>query len=275
MKKRFLEKNVEKTIQTKSHLYIFPHPYLASYIAHYTITYGKDSKKLPETLTLIPDASGCIVFSFNKKDVDYKIWGATTKTVIVENHTDNLFRVFIEFLPGGLAAFLELSQAEAVDCRIPLEEMGKEFSYSLIEAIKSAEDIKQLVDLFDAFFLKCLKQKTSYPLFLSIAELLKKTKGITTIQALSQKYAYSERHLNRIFKEHSGISMKHFARIVRMNSVLQTLEKKPLSLTMSAYDNGFYDQAHFIHDFKSVCGVTPKKYLSNLSNYYHEPLKFI
>ena len=52
--------------------------------------------------------------------------------------------------------------------------------------------------------------------------------------------------------------------------------RKPgeVSLTHLAQELGYFDQAHFIHDFRSVCGVTPGTYRAELSDFYNEPLKF-
>lgn len=45
-------------------------------------------------------------------------------------------------------------------------------------------------------------------------------------------------------------------------------------LTYLAQESGFYDQAHFIRDFKEVCGITPGGYRNKMSDFYNEPLKF-
>ncbi len=37
---------------------------------------------------------------------------------------------------------------------------------------------------------------------------------------------------------------------------------------------GFYDMPHFIHEFKSICGITPQKYQDNMSDFYSEIAKF-
>ena len=46
------------------------------------------------------------------------------------------------------------------------------------------------------------------------------------------------------------------------------------SLTALAQDLGYYDQPHFIHDFRAVCGVPPSAYLERMAGFYNEPLKF-
>ncbi|MEF9879914.1 MAG: AraC family transcriptional regulator [Clostridia bacterium] len=47
-----------------------------------------------------------------------------------------------------------------------------------------------------------------------------------------------------------------------------------MPLAYLAQESGFYDQAHFIREFKEVCAVTPGDYRRSMSDFYNEPLKF-
>ena len=102
-----------------SHLYFHPHPALKKYIAHYTLSPPCVSG--PAHLTLIPDASGCLVFAFGPSGIQAHFWGPTTHTVEVYNDFKQTpYRFFVEFLPGGAHQLLGLSVKDAVDLRIPL-----------------------------------------------------------------------------------------------------------------------------------------------------------
>lgn len=74
--------------------------------------------------------------------------------------------------------------------------------------------------------------------------------------------------------DYIGMIVKTFSRIIRINASIQRMKKTKFMLSALAQDSGFYDQSHFIYDFKSVCGITPKAYLSNMSVFYNETLKF-
>jgi methylphosphotriester-DNA--protein-cysteine methyltransferase len=64
-------------------------------------------------------------------------------------------------------------------------------------------------------------------------------------------HAVNPRELRRLFDRHIGISPKSFARIVRFQSMLQTMLRDPeREWGQRCLDFGYYDQAHFIHDFK-------------------------
>ena len=120
------EKRPELSIlaHTPTHLYIAPHPLLRPYIAHYTFcAQGAQPKShLPEKLTLIPDASGCVVFSYDGRALSGCFWGPTTKTVVVFGDAENIpLRFFIEFLPGGANRLLGLNLKDFTDRREPLD----------------------------------------------------------------------------------------------------------------------------------------------------------
>ena len=68
----------------------------------------------------------------------------------------------------------------------------------------------------------------------------------------------SERHLRRIFQQYIGETPKTFARIVRFQKLLQTsCSAKSLPVERRYHDFGYYDQAHFIKEFKRFYGSTP------------------
>ncbi|HGZ2693320.1 TPA: DUF6597 domain-containing transcriptional factor, partial [Clostridioides difficile] len=136
----------------KQYTYILPHKLLRQYIAHYTISIPDTSIK--ENLTLIPDASGCMIFKFDKKGIESAFWGATTKTTIVKNDIENvLFRVFVEFRPGGVYYLTGLSQRESTDLKISLEDFNTLFSLEVNSIFERTSTIKELVEQLDMLFL--------------------------------------------------------------------------------------------------------------------------
>lgn len=77
---------------------------------------------------------------------------------------------------------------------------------------------------------------------------------------LSQKYGFSERYIQKLFLENVGISAAALFSITRFNKALNlVLTASDLSLTGVAYDCGYYDQAHFIKEFKKYTGINPSK----------------
>lgn len=91
--------------------------------------------------------------------------------------------------------------------------------------------------------------------------------GQINIQQLMQRYALSQRQFERAFKSLTGLTPKSYARVRRFESVLARMQKKTASLTTLALESGYYDQAHFNHDFLAFTGFNPGQYMEIISGY--------
>lgn len=91
--------------------------------------------------------------------------------------------------------------------------------------------------------------------------LLNSHDGNYPVGTLSQTLDISRQHLNRIFNETVGLNLKMFSRIVRMKAAIKRARRAPVNdWALFALENGYYDQAHFISDFKDLTGVTPTNF---------------
>ncbi len=97
------------------------------------------------------------------------------------------------------------------------------------------------------------------------AKLLHHTKGQCRIEELADYCHTSVRQLQRKFQEAVGTSPKFFARTLRFEQAQRRLMFEPDSdLTTLAHDCGYFDQAHFIKDFKAFTGKTPSEYAQQM-----------
>jgi len=88
------------------------------------------------------------------------------------------------------------------------------------------------------------------------------TGGNIIQKELIEKSAISARHFRRKFKEVIGVSPKYFCKIVQLNAVFELLKSSDdTKLLHLALDCGYYDQAHFMHDFKKLIGDSPRNFL--------------
>lgn len=86
--------------------------------------------------------------------------------------------------------------------------------------------------------------------------------GLKPISTLNDKLTLSQRQLDRLFKQHLGLAPKQFSRL-RQTHYARCLLKGDFfetNLTDIGYQAGFYDQAHFNHQFKGIMGLTPGQY---------------
>lgn len=83
------------------------------------------------------------------------------------------------------------------------------------------------------------------------------------LMRLANQIGYSQKHLIDLFKRQVGVTPKRYMRILRFQGAIQKLEAhaSPPDWTGFALQAGFYDQAHFINDFRNFSGFTPAEYL--------------
>ncbi len=97
--------------------------------------------------------------------------------------------------------------------------------------------------------------------------------GSISMSEISAQFFYSEKHIRRLFLQYVGTTPKTFSRIVRVNYALRLLNNSPAHLIDIAMEAGFFDQPHFIHDFKTICGISPQAYIQNMSVFYNDEFK--
>lgn len=82
---------------------------------------------------------------------------------------------------------------------------------------------------------------------------------------LSHTYGFSERYIQKLFLDFVGIAPRSFFSVYRFNKSLGLVLSTGRPLTSIAYDCGYYDQAHFIKEFKKFTGITPFDARASLS----------
>ncbi len=90
-------------------------------------------------------------------------------------------------------------------------------------------------------------------------------RGLVRVPELARHAGLSTRQLERVFAEQIGVTPKHYLRIIRFQEVLRTLRSGVGATTWAdvATSHGYYDQAHFIRDFKTFLGIAPSAWQIN------------
>lgn len=98
-----------------------------------------------------------------------------------------------------------------------------------------------------------------------LKELLIEEQIDHSLNSLSSKLDIHPVHLCREFNRYFGTSLGNYIRLVKLNKALCLLTSNKYSLTEICYQCGFYDQSHFITNFKRIYKTTPSKLLKNIS----------
>jgi len=187
------------------------------------------------------------------------IYGQTQTFSKTLSNTD--FGIFGFYLyPHALPQLFCLPAHELTNQSVDIKTLCGKEGEILEEKIMLAADSYQRVKIVSAFLEARLKNiKTTYANILSSIITISNSYQATSVKALADNNFLSVRQFERRFKEFSGFSPKLFLRITRFNSLLnKTFQNK--SIIQIAYESGYYDESHLIHDFQKFSGYNPKEY---------------
>lgn len=131
----------------------------------------------------------------------------------------------------------------------------------LEEQLTEAKTDIQRITVVEHFLINRMTNTEPDKLVLAALALIHKNKGNIRIKELTEQLFISQSPLEKRFRQAVGASPKKFASIVRLKNVIQHYDSAN-SLAALGYETGFYDQAHFIKEFKVFTGETPEKFFS-------------
>jgi AraC-like DNA-binding protein len=144
------------------------------------------------------------------------------------------------------------------------EVVGREIE-ELLDKSHDTISLSELDRIVQSYFLKKLAQvKEALPIDFALQHLL--TNHNTNMDLIAGMACMSIRNFERKCKERLGMPAKMYARIARFHKAYKILESRPaISWTNLAYESGYYDQMHFIKDFKEFSKRTPTLVQKELS----------
>lgn len=105
----------------------------------------------------------------------------------------------------------------------------------------------------------------------SAVDKIMDSRGIVDIDEIAEEVGLSTRQLERQFKNVVGLTPKFYSRIIRFSSIFKVMESDDPSWVKVALQSGYFDQSHFIKNFKEFTGEEPSKYgfdEQNLANFF-------
>lgn len=172
----------------------------------------------------------------------------------------------VKFYPYGFFNFVNVPLETLVDKETPIYELfGENHGRELESKIILAKNTKERIEIIENFLLEKLTEKSTVDQIVkSTIDILMATNGRASITEIIDEDLAKRRQLERKFLKHIGMSPKKLSKILRIQSALKILlNMDSKNLTEIAYESDYYDQAHFIKDFKEFTGASPKNFLIN------------
>lgn len=259
---------------TNNQLFFAPHPALSHIVNNIMIgkTITNDLQinlsfpfpPLPEHMILFYPYDRPFVEDVNTKQI-YKLFPCTITGQLTERSIlslgHNHFMIKIGLQPGVLYRLL----GEPLYKMLPYKNYDGENIFGnkakhVIDALANTSNFEAIKKIADDFMFSLLS-KIKKPLAIDyiIPEILK-YEGMIKIDALVKQANISNRQFERAFKDRMGVSPKFYSRLVRFGKAWLLKENHPhLTWTQVAYECNYFDQMHFIRDFKEFANTNPKE----------------
>jgi AraC-like DNA-binding protein len=251
---------------------------LKSIVECYWIVDGDDPTRVQQKI--IPDGFPEIIFHFGDP---YRIklndhWELQSRSLIAGQITKYFYlentgvsdMLGIKLKPTALTRLFNVSMDSLSDKVVDLLQLGDDTLSGLDRLVRESGTRNDQISRINRY-LGEVRQYPSDPTLERAIESILARYGNCTVGQLCEVTNITERQLQRIFKKHVGLSPKFYSRIVRFSYIFQLVQGKKMSWSDVSLEAGFYDQPHFIKNFKTFTGEDPTDYFfddSTLANFF-------
>lgn len=191
--------------------------------------------------------------------------GVRTRPITIPSGNGSRMLI-VAFKKGRASAFYPFPISDLTDTVAETDLVFGRCFHDLREQLLAAKSIDQMFRLVERFLLQqagngLQADAASRCIEYAVSSIIHKP-TLRGLHELSEEIGYSQKHFIELFRQQVGVTPKQYLKIMRFQKAIQTIEtKENLHWSQIALDSGFYDQAHFIHDFKHFSGFTPNEYL--------------
>jgi AraC-like DNA-binding protein len=230
---------------------------LAPFVRNFWTVRRCDVGGIAKRQRILPDGCIDVIFTRTSRTTDYRGYVVGTMTQpIFEELTGHVDYIGIRFAPGGFRRFFVAPPGELTDRIVPLEDLS--ISTASTGQLAEAGDVRTQLDILEHNLCRRFEPTAQDSAVDQILSAIGACDGNVTIAELARRTGWSPRHLRRRFTASVGVGPKTFCRIVRFKKAYRVLRRsaRPNSLE-AALEAGYYDQAHFIHEFNCFYGASP------------------
>lgn len=185
--------------------------------------------------------------------------------------------ISVRFRSGALRHFCGFPLSEITQDALPIEDVWGLDGLFLAEKVALAPDHAARIAVIEGWLFDCLQRyaKDQPQVERALVQLYYHHRDVK-VEALAGSLGMSKRNFERVFRQQIGLTPKSFQRAARMNlTVRELLLCNSHDYLGVALDHGYYDQAHFIHDFRFYVGESPVSFLEarmRPAHFYNPPL---
>ena len=217
----------------------------------------------PLRVTVLPDGRTRLVYRVLEGREHGDLWITGPRSRALFKVAPGVRRmVIMPFRPGWSAPLLGVASHALTDRIVPLDDLWGRAARDVGDALAAlgAHDlVVELNRVLDGRA-RTASEPTSDRLARRAARLLEG--DAVRVTHVAEHLGVTPRHLRRAFTESVGVAPKEFARAVRLQRAVR-LAASSRDWRRIASEAGYYDQAHFIGDFRDFVGLTPGAYFDD------------
>jgi AraC-like DNA-binding protein len=193
--------------------------------------------------------------------------GASSRFGIIDT-AEQRSTVGVSFKPGGAFPFFKLPAGELQDADVSLESLwGGEARYLREQLLEAETPEARFAMLERALLHRVTKPLERHPAVGFAVESFQR-RPHRAISGVTDQIGLSERRFIQVFADQVGLTPKLFCRVQRFQRVLRHIANaKDIDWTQIALRCGYFDQAHFNHDFRAFSGINPSCYLAKKTHF--------
>lgn len=240
---------------------IKPPPSLEHLVRFFWILEYNGASEFPVQYKLLAEGFPGLVFFF--KNQYGAVNGQTTEHRSF-SMTGNFKMMGVYLYPYALPLLYKIPSHEFTHQHIPLHEFCKaEFSELQERILEAQTDAASIDILSDYLYRKSIHAGDAGNKFHQCILHVIDQFGNVEVDRLAQQAGISNRQLERKFSASVGLSPKVYSRLMRFHASLRFIKSGTMkTLTDIAYAAGYFDQSHFIREFKEFAGLSPGEYFS-------------
>ncbi len=198
------------------------------------------------------------------------VWasGLRTEPITIPSGNGSAMMV-ISFKKGMAAPFFPFPMDEIKDSVVDADLIwGSDFGM-IRERLLETKDIDLRFQIVEEFLLGKFSSALNLNpcVAFAVGEMTERPDAVS-IAKMNDKIGYSQKHFTDMFRKHIGVTPKSYLKIMRFQKAVKSIAAaENINWGTIAFECGFYDQAHFINDFKHFSGFTPEQYAKIHTNY--------
>jgi AraC-like DNA-binding protein len=254
---------------------VIPHPQLAPFIQSFWIFQSDLGHAATSSRVIAPNGCLKIVLPFENalfaesrsvqqqhKEGKIQFIGNADEPYVINTYARRTGTLIIELTPQGACRFAPFAMSDITNNIVPFTDVYGKEGACLEKQIGNTTGPEAKAALLQDFMVKKIREITPQQIITDYSvNAILKSNGCVRIKTLEKQTGYSKRYLDMLFQNHVGLSPKTLSSVTRFQYFHLLWAKNP---SPGFYRNEvfkfYYDQAHFIKEFKRFSGQTPEQY---------------